>query len=147
MASPATIAEAYAAAFPESRAWSEAEVALLLEQSGSFVSAVDPAFAIGRVAGPVVELITLICPLSHRRQGYGAACLTSFEADALSRGAEESFLEVAEDNSAAIMLYRRSGYDMVGIRPRYYLRADGLRVDARILRKALLRPPNQRRIG
>jgi len=35
------------------------------------------------------------------------------------------FLEVAEDNEAAIHLYRSLGFQPIGRRPAYYRRADG----------------------
>ena len=45
-------------------------------------------------------------------------------------GANIIHLEVAEDNRAACALYRAEGFQSVGRRPDYYLRAGGRRVAA-----------------
>jgi len=44
-------------------------------------------------------------------------------------------LEVAKDNLAALSLYRRSNFTAVGVRPNYYKRDDGKKMDAMILRR------------
>jgi ribosomal-protein-alanine N-acetyltransferase len=52
-------------------------------------------------------------------------------------GARTIFLEVGTDNPAAQSLYEKSGYTLVGRRPDYYLRDDGKRVAALLLRLTL----------
>jgi ribosomal-protein-alanine N-acetyltransferase len=44
--------------------------------------------------------------------------------------AKRIFLEVAEDNEAALALYRKLGFQEVGRRKRYYARRDGEPADA-----------------
>ena len=44
------------------------------------------------------------------------------------------FLEVAEDNIAALALYHRAGFAAVGRRRGYYHRAGAAPVDAQVLR-------------
>jgi ribosomal-protein-alanine N-acetyltransferase len=60
-----------------------------------------------------------------------------FETDAIARGATESFLEVADDNEAAIALYAKCGYSESGRRKNYYSPPKGPKLDALILRKIL----------
>ena len=58
------------------------------------------------------------------------------EVQAKARGVEIVFLEVAQDNTAALALYKTTGYDAIGMRKNYYKRAGG-RVSAVTLRKQL----------
>ncbi len=45
------------------------------------------------------------------------------------------FLDVAEDNLAAIALYHKHGYQTYGKRPCYYPRAQGKKIDALLMKK------------
>jgi ribosomal-protein-alanine N-acetyltransferase len=56
---------------------------------------------------------------------------------AMVAGAARMFLEVADDNAAALALYAALGFTQVGVRPRYYERGDGMWGDARVLSLAL----------
>ena len=47
------------------------------------------------------------------------------------------YLEVAEDNPTAQMLYRSLGFFQVGRRKGYYLRLDSVKVDALTMRRDL----------
>jgi ribosomal-protein-alanine N-acetyltransferase len=60
--------------------------------------------------------------------------LADLLAEAVRRGAREAFLEVRVDNAAARALYRREGFEDVGVRRGYY---DAGRVDAVTMRKEL----------
>ncbi len=53
---------------------------------------------------------------------------------------EALWLEVAEDNDPARALYKGCGFQSVGRRAGYYLRGDGTRRDAVVMRR-LLNPP------
>ena len=94
-------------------------------------------FALGRVAGPEAELLTLAVHPRARRRGLGRALVAAFEAEAAARGAAEVLLEVAATNHAARALYARLGYVAVGRRPGYYRRAGAPPVDALVLRRGL----------
>ncbi|MEM6356346.1 MAG: GNAT family N-acetyltransferase, partial [Pseudomonadota bacterium] len=74
---------------------------------------------------------------SARRSGLGRALLNAALAIAEGSGAASVFLEVAEDNTAARALYDDTRFVEVGRRASYYLRRDGSRVDALILRRDL----------
>ena len=51
-------------------------------------------------------------------------------------GIKEIFLEVAVDNTHAINLYKRHGFQQVGLRPNYYVRGD-VKTDALVMRAEL----------
>ena len=55
----------------------------------------------------------------------GRALVTGLMAQARAGGARRLFLEVAQDNAAALALYTAAGFIQVGRRPGYYSRPDG----------------------
>lgn len=130
---PAEMVRVYAAAFPDSRPWSEAEIGALSQPPG-FVVAASNGFAIGRSIAGEAELITIAVDPGARRQGTGRALLTAFEAEA---DADHLFLEVAADNAPAIALYRSAGWQDTGRRKAYYKRPTGPAVDALTMSKTL----------
>lgn len=144
---PEALAALHARAFTETpRPWSAAEFAdLLALPSTELVVPLEPAaaapeldgFALGQIAGPEATLLTLAVDPDRRRRGLGRALLLALEARAAGRGAEEMFLDVAADNTAARALYAALGYRLAGTRPRYYLRAGRPPVDALVLRRDL----------
>lgn len=62
------------------------------------------------------ELLNLAVDPAFRRRGVASALLEALHA----RTQCMVFLEVAAPNTAAIALYRRHGWEQVGIRPGYY---------------------------
>ena len=134
---PAELSRIHAAAFTQTRPWSEAEFADFLESPLCFLVTNGESFALGRVLGPEAELLTLaVAPLTQGK-GLGRACLAQYEAIARTKGADESILEVAAPNSVAINLYLTTGYEKIAERKNYYQTMDGARQDAHILRKNL----------
>jgi [ribosomal protein S18]-alanine N-acetyltransferase len=95
------------------------------------------AFILVQVAADESEILTLGTALQSRRSGLACALLAAAAEDAHRSGAREIFLEVAEDNRAAIALYRAAGFREVGRRAKYYHRADGTHLDAINLRATL----------
>lgn len=83
------------------------------------------AFIILSRAADQAEILTIATAKSARRQGLGRALLDGAAAHLQGEGTAELFLEVAEDNAAAIALYKGSGFQPIGRRPRYYRRANG----------------------
>lgn len=69
---------------------------------------------------------------AHWGQGVGAALLDALLTEAAARGCAEVFLEVRADNERAKKLYRRFGFEEVGVRKRYYLPSG---VDAIVMRR------------
>ncbi len=129
------MAALHAQAFPEARAWPEAEIASLIAPPGFFVAS-EAGFAIGRVVAGEAELITIAVAPAQRGKGMGHALLSNFETKARTNGATRAFLEVAADNAPARALYAHAGWEEVGRRKGYYPRIGGP-VDALVLARDL----------
>ncbi len=71
------------------------------------------------------EILTLAVSEPYRRAGIARALLKQLETDVLKGTVKALFLEVAEDNPAAIKLYKSQGFEAIGRRPGYYRRKDG----------------------
>ena len=129
----ALLATLHAAAFPDDP-WPAPALATLLESPGvaGLIGSNSPAdddaaagFVLARVAADEAEILTLAVVPEARRAGLGARLLTGAMAWTLAAGAATLFLEVAEDNAAALALYRGAGFLPAGRRPGYYHRASG----------------------
>lgn len=70
--------------------------------------------------GDDAELMTIGVSVPYQRQGLAARLLTTLIEDARQRGAARVLLEVRVDNDPALHLYRRFGFQRLGIRKRYY---------------------------
>lgn len=134
---PAGLAAIHAACFTVPRPWSAAEFADLLTSQNIYQCDTPAGFALGRVAGPEAELLTLAVRPADRGKGLGRNLLRAFEAEALRRGATEAFLEVALSNTSAIRLYRAEGYAASGIRKDYYDGPRGAKVSCLVMRKSI----------
>lgn len=138
---PARLAALHERAFDgQGRPWSEAEFHALLQDNGVFLMHSVHGFALGRQTGPEAELLTLAVDPAAQRQGVGHQLMHEFDAALTARGIETVFLEVAQDNAAALALYARTGFIQVGQRAGYYHRPDGRVVDALVLRKEMATP-------
>ena len=133
------LAALHKACFISPRPWSAAEFDSLLQSPHVFIHIRDGGFIMGRLAGPEVELLTLAVAAELRRHGLARQLLAEFEQTAFNRQATEAFLEVADDNIAAIQLYRSAGYKDAGFRKDYYQSPNGAR-SAAIVMKRLLSP-------
>jgi len=69
----------------------------------------------------VAGIETINVDPSYQNQGIGARLLTAAENDVRSRGMKKIRLEVATSNRAAIQLYKRAGFTILSLLPRYYL--------------------------
>ncbi len=129
------LAELHAKCFTELRPWSSDEFTDLLKSETCFICSNDHGFAIGRVAGPEVELLTIAIDPNHRRQGFAHQLMVAFEIEAKSKNAKDAFLEVAENNQAAIALYESFGFKRKGTRKDYYTSQTGSRITALVMGK------------
>jgi len=98
------------------------------------------AFIILSVAADQAEILTLATARGARRQGFARRLLDGAAGELSNQDISDLFLEVAEDNGAAIALYRGAGFAPIGRRPAYYHRAGG-RVAAITLSKTLSKNP------
>lgn len=112
--------------------WDEAAFADLLGQTGVFAASADDGFILCRVILDEAEILTLSVLPEARGRGLAARLTATATEIARAAGAERLFLEVAEDNVAALALYARAGFVQTGRRKAYYETPHG-RTDALIL--------------
>jgi len=136
---PEQLAALHARSIQTPRPWTASEFETLLAQPATFLVADAAGFALGRVIADEAELLTIVVAPGRRGEGVGGRLLTRFQDRAAETGARRAFLEVAEDNRAAIALYRRAGWAELARRDAYYARPDGKRVAALVMEKALAR--------
>jgi ribosomal-protein-alanine N-acetyltransferase len=134
---PGEMAVLHAACFTVPRPWNATEFADLLASLHVFAACRAGGFALGRVIADEAELLTLAVEPGRRRLGLGRQLLSEVEETARRRRAGRLFLEVAEDNAAALALYRAAGLAETGRRRGYYRVPGGPAVDALILAKEL----------
>lgn len=98
-----------------------------------------PAHPVGFVVFSQVldecEILTLGVVPSQRRAGIGRHLLGAVIDRAGVNAVKSIFLEVREDNQAALHLYQRHGFILAGRRRDYYHLNDGQRLDAIVMRK------------
>jgi ribosomal-protein-alanine N-acetyltransferase len=86
--------------------------------------------------GTQADVLTIAVRSAYWGQGIGSALLAALLDAARDRGCIEVFLEVRADNPRAHGLYRRRGFEELGVRRGYYQPSG---VDAIVMRKDLLR--------
>jgi len=121
------------------KGWPETEMAEHAEKDvalGVFEDDRLSGFILIRCLTDQSEILTITVDPNFRRGGVGEKLLSAGEVAAQQAGGTVIFLEVAEDNTAAIALYGKAGYEGFGRRPAYYKRAGG-RVAARLFQKKL----------
>lgn len=72
------------------------------------------------------HITTLAVAHPYRRKGVGSALLAHLLKVAMSRGAREVWLEVRDSNEVARKLYEKFGFELKGIRKKYYQEEDAL---------------------
>ena len=123
--------------------WTAPALAALLDSPGVFALGAhedetgQARVIVLRAVADEAEVLTLAVAPAFRRRGLGADLLEAGLVLAGLQGAESAFLEVAQDNHAALALYNKAGFDTVGRRGAYYARVQGPAADALVLRKTL----------
>jgi ribosomal-protein-alanine N-acetyltransferase len=124
--------------------WPAQEIAALIARSATLAAAaLDPTsgelrgFVLSRLAADEAEILTIAVEPALRGRGVGRALLAENLRQAANAGAKSMFLEVDENNRAALALYARFGFVKVGERVGYYRRKDGSRATAVVMRKIL----------
>lgn len=105
----------------------------VLEVGGGIV-----AYAVVMWLPDEVHLLNLSVDQPWQGQGLGAWWLSCLFEDVARRGATGMLLEVRPSNQAAIRLYRRLGFETVGLRKRYYPSFNQTREDAIVMFRKLL---------
>jgi len=130
------------------RPWSAGEFRQLVESSGVEVFLAHQGdellgFMIVRTICDEAELISIGVDPAHRGKGVGGSLLDEVTRKLMTANVQSFFLEVREDNPAALRLYQSRGFNQSGRRPGYYQTQSGSRVDALCLTLILAVDPNQ----
>ncbi len=135
---PDDLAEIHALCFDGApRPWSADEFRSLLGDPNIRLLELPHGFALARLAGDEMELLTLAVHPATRRQGLGTTLLRRLDEQARQNRAEQILLEVAASNVSALKLYENNGFEQVGHRKDYYVSPNGPKVSALVLRKTL----------
>ncbi len=94
-------------------------------------------FALVRVVADESELLTIAVDTKWRGKRIGAALLSAAFDDLRTTAARRMFLEVSEENAAAIKLYTKAGFATISRRAGYYSKADGSRATALVMARDL----------
>ncbi len=96
-------------------------------------------FLMSRIAADEAEILSVAVEPKARGRGLAGELLRHHLSRVAARGIARIFLEVGEDNTPALRLYRKAGFREVGKRPGYYPRgiSAGGAVSALILRREL----------
>ena len=128
------------------RPWTDGEFESLLSQETVFgFAAVEEGlpkakpcgFVLARRAAGEAEILTVTVSRALRRRGIGRMLMDAVLRTLHAERAEALFLEVDENNAAAIALYQRLGFRQVGRRPDYYRDAFARRSNALVMRRDL----------
>ena len=68
------------------------------------------------------EITNVAVSSVYRKKGYGQALIQAAMAEAKKQNAESILLEVRKSNEPAISLYKRNGFEEIGIRKNFYER-------------------------
>ena len=94
-------------------------------------------FALIRMAADEAELLTIAVDPKWRGKGLGRALMDAAFADLMLSPVRRMFLEVEEQNTPAIRLYRALGFEAISTRKGYYPRADGSAATALVMARDL----------
>ena len=94
-------------------------------------------FAMLRILGDDVELMTIAVDRKYQGKGVGEALLRACFEDLMMTPARRMILEVAADNPSALRLYQKLGFDKISERKGYYARPDGQPATALVMARNL----------
>jgi ribosomal-protein-alanine N-acetyltransferase len=136
------LAAIHAASFE--RGWDAHEFEHLLADRMVFAHLARPGgrgsptgFAMSRLVIDEAEILTVAVMPAARKTGLATRLMQHHLGRLAAAGARKVFLEVAEDNVAAIRLYHRSGFAEIGRRAAYYARRQGPPAAAIVMERSL----------
>ena len=94
-------------------------------------------FALIRTVADEAELLTIAVEPRWRGKSVGRALMDAVFADLMMSPARRMFLEVDEQNHAAIRLYEKLGFSTISSRKGYYPRPDGSAATALVMARDL----------
>lgn len=94
-------------------------------------------FALIRAVADEAELLTIAVEPRWRGKGVGRALMDAVFADLMMSPARRMFLEVDEQNHAAIRLYQKLGFATISARKGYYAKPDGSAATALVMARDL----------
>ena len=101
--------------------WTEGQLLSEIESEyGCIFICRDTGYAIMHMAGDQAELYRIATSPDKRGQGIGDMLMKSCVQWAKEQNAESIFLEVRAGNVPAISLYKKHGFENIGIRKKYY---------------------------
>ena len=121
--------------------WKEKEISDMMLTSGTQAWSAKQADPLGmlmtRSQFEQAEILTLAVVPSARRQKIAEQLLYTAHRALVLQGVKKMFLEVAENNVAALGLYQKLGYVETGRRKGYYKQEDGNTTDALVMSKEI----------
>ncbi len=132
----------HARCFSEKQYWSQAcfDKYFSKETVFGFVSICDAQIAavvVLQKTDEVAEILTLSVDPDKRRKNIGYQLMLCALEWVEESGIKEIFLDVAVDNEAAILLYKKLGFREIALRENYYVRATN-KVNAYVLKKHII---------
>ncbi|MCQ2582054.1 MAG: ribosomal protein S18-alanine N-acetyltransferase [Alphaproteobacteria bacterium] len=110
----------YSLCFPNRKhKWAASDFAEI-KKSGAEIIASKNAFMVYRCVADECELILIGVAPDYRRTGTATALMTLIEKESKKQSVKKIFLEVSSTNTPAINLYKKMGYNNIGIRKKYY---------------------------
>lgn len=94
-------------------------------------------FSLSRQVADEAELLSIALAREARGKGFGGLLLGRHLGALAAKGTRTVHLEVEDGNRAALALYRRHGFAIVGRREGYYPRPDGSRAAALTMSRSL----------
>lgn len=131
------LAQIHRACFREPRPWSADEFRQLIASPGAILITRMHGFLLARLAADEAEVLTMAVLPDARRRGVGRAMLAELQEILVSKAARRLFLEVSQDNAAALALYYSCGLTESGRRSGYYSNSGGGASDALVLSKII----------
>jgi ribosomal-protein-alanine N-acetyltransferase len=125
------------------RGWSEDEVEALLMQRNvvghrALAGRRLAGFILSRTAADEAEILSVAVAQAWRGRGVAKQLLTLQLGRLAGLGVKTVFLEVGENNHAALRLYSSAGFREISRRPNYYSAADRPGATALVLRRDLV---------